>query len=157
MVHIRRAEMADAAEISALILGEASHITLRPDGAGAEAILASMQVPAIEAHLASSRFSYWVSCEGNHINGVIGLRDGAHLYHMFVPTRLHRNGIASRLWRQLLVAQAAKSDSTPITVNASPFAIPVYKSLGFEPTGERVETNGVAFIPMQFTFSISTP
>ncbi|MEZ5705759.1 MAG: GNAT family N-acetyltransferase [Burkholderiaceae bacterium] len=149
MLQIRRAEPADASAMSLLMLGERSHITLRPDGEGAQAILASMQTPAIQVNLASPRFAYWVASLEDHLCGVLGMRDGQHLHHLFVPTAMHRRGIARSLWAHALAALPHSSD-IEITVNASPYAVPAYERLGFRATGARTETHGVAFIPMHF-------
>ena len=152
MLQIRRADPADAPAMSALMLGERSHITLRPDGEGAQAILASMQTPALQANLASPRFAYWVASLEDRLCGVLGIRDGQHLYHLFVPTAHHRRGIARQLWLHAL-ATLPHSSNTHITVNASPFALPAYERLGFQAMGARTEIHGVAFIPMQYTLS----
>ncbi len=87
---IRPAVPNDAAAISALILGEARHITLEPDGRGAEAMQDT--------------------CAGERR-----------------PER--------------------------ITVNASLCGAPAHEHLGFLATGPRVETKGIAFVPMVFSFS----
>lgn len=34
------------------------------------------------------------------------------------------------------------------TVNSTPYAQPVYERFGFVATGPRVETKGIAFVPM---------
>jgi GNAT superfamily N-acetyltransferase len=151
-LHIRRAEPADAEAMSALMLGERLHITLRPDGEGAQAVLASMDTSSVQANLASARFAYWLAILDDRLCGVLGMRDGTHLYHLFVPSALHRQGIARRLWLHML-STSTHGGSAPITVNASPFAVPAYEALGFRATGVRTEANGVAFIPMHFPVS----
>lgn len=152
MVLIRPAVAHDAPAISALILGESHHVTLAPDGRGADAILDSMREPAIATNLASPRFAYWVGAEGESLQGVISLRDGRHLYHMFVPTRLHRQGVGRQLWQYLLATLNPEHSTQGITVNASDCGVPAYQRLGFVATGPRTETKGVAFVPMVFLF-----
>jgi predicted N-acetyltransferase YhbS len=153
MLQIRLAQASDTAAISSLMLGQAQHITLRPDGLGAKEILESMREPAIANNLSSLRFTYWVACDDNHVQGVISLRDGRHLYQLFVPTSLHRQGIARRLWQHLLLSLPSAAAPASITVNASLLAAPAYERFGFVTTGARTETKGIAFVPMIFTLS----
>ncbi|AOW15489.1 hypothetical protein LPB072_08290 [Hydrogenophaga crassostreae] len=90
------------------------------------------------------------------MQGVISLRDGSHLYQMFVPSDLHGQGIGRQLWQHLLTTLADKPHTEAITVKASTGAVPVYQRFGFAATGVRTESNGVAYVPMIFNFSTST-
>lgn len=155
-MQIRPAVAEDAPTISALMLGEAHHVTLQPDGQGAETILDSMREPAVAANMASDRFAYWVAVQDSMVQGVISLRDGKHLYQMFVSSDQHGRGIGRQLWQYLLMSLADKPHTKAITVNASAHAVPVYQRFGFAATGVRTETHGVAFFPMIFNFSTST-
>jgi GNAT superfamily N-acetyltransferase len=155
-VGIRSAAPSDAAAISALLLGESRHITLDPTGLGAEPVLNAMRAPAIESNLVNAQFQYWVAEEDEALQGVLGLRDGKHLYQLFVPTPLHRHGIARRLWTHTLKQARLAEAATQITVRASPYGLTAYERLGFVPTGPRVEMNGVAFIPMAFPLSLTS-
>lgn len=149
---IRTAAVEDAAAISGLMLGEAHRITLRPDGRGAEAILASMREPAVLANIASDRFTWWIAERNGAAQGLISLRDNAHLYQMFVMSALHGQGIGRRLWLHLLSTMTPTHLPKTITVNASAFGAPFYRKLGFVATGPRIETCGIAFVPMSFDF-----
>ena len=151
-MNIRRAVPSDAARMSELILAQAPLITLEPDGKGADAVLASMQTSALEENIASTRFSYWVAETHGNIQGTIGLRDGRHLYQLFVRRDLHRTGIGKRLWQHMLDTLGADAPAC-ITVNASPYGLPAYERLGFMATGPRTEINGIAFIPMSFSLT----
>lgn len=151
-VVIRPAVAGDARSISGLMLGEAHLITLRPDGRGAEAILASMREPAVSSNIASDRFTYWVAERDSALQGVISLRDSAHLYQMFVMSALHGQGIGRRLWQHLLSTLTPTPLPKTITVNASAVGALFYRKLGFVATGPRIENSGVAFVPMTFDF-----
>ena len=156
-VQIRSAVAGDALNISTLMLGEARHITLHPDGRGAQSVLDSMRETAILANIASPRFSYWIAEHASTLQGVISLRDGTHLYQMFVPTKLHGRGIGRQLWQYLLDRLIEKAHAEPMTVRASDYAVPIYQRFGFAASGDRTETSGVAFTPMIFRFPISKP
>ncbi len=135
------------------MLGEAPLITLRPDAKGAELVLASMKADAIEANMEGGHFVYWVHASQqtpDAISGLIGLRNGTHLYQLFVARPHHRKGIGRRLWNHMCAHWPERwPQPEHITVNASPFGLAAYEAYGFQPTGPRKETNGVAFIPMR--------
>lgn len=37
-----------------------------------------------------------------------------------------------------------------LTLNSSPYGLPFYLAIGFEPTGEEREINGIRFTPMRY-------
>ncbi len=149
---VRRATAHDATDMESLLLAEAPHITLSTDGAGAEPVFASMRADALARNMESGRFCYWVFTEptDHALRGLIGLREGTHLYQLFVRSGWHRQGIGRTLWLYMLSDWPSQwSRPEHITVNASPYGLPAYKALGFVPTGPRAETNGIAFVPMR--------
>ncbi len=82
--------------------------------------------------------------------GVIaGRAQNSHIALFFVDGAHHRRGIGRRLFDVLLQGCAAKR----ITVNASPYAVPVYRRLGFVPTGGEQVTNGLRYTPMQYSIT----
>ena len=58
-----------------------------------------------------------------------------------------------RLWAHVRAAAAAddSGDIAEITVNASPYALAIYRRWGFLPDGERREHEGLTDIPMRWT------
>lgn len=104
--------------------------------------------------MVGGRFGYWiqeeVSGEQPVLQGLIGLRDGQHLHHLFVRKDLHRQGIARALW---LYAMGHWPSGWPvpsfITVNASLYGLPAYQALGFEPVGPQSKIDGISFVPMK--------
>ncbi len=78
--------------------------------------------------------------------GVIATRsEGSHIALFFVKGRYHRHGIGKKLFS---VAQE-NCTSEKMTVNSSPFAIPVYEKLGFLKIGEEQTVSGIRFTPME--------
>jgi GNAT superfamily N-acetyltransferase len=144
---IRRAEVADAPAISALIAGLAHHFTLHPDGRGAERFFAGVTPEAIAGCIGDPTIDYRVAEAEGVLVGAASLRDGAHLYHLFVAGTHHGHGLGRRLWETL--RDAAPDPRGAFTVNASPNALPVYAAFGFAPTGARSEANGIAYVPMR--------
>lgn len=79
--------------------------------------------------------------------GVIATRnEGAHIALFFVDGKYQRKGIGRRLFNSLLENNAVSK----LTVNSSPFAIPVYHKLGFCDTDKEQTVNGLRFTPMVY-------
>jgi GNAT superfamily N-acetyltransferase len=146
---LRPALVADAPAIVALIDDLMPFLTLHPDGAGAEKFIEHCRQPAIERYLSDPRYAYQLAHIDGELAGVVAMRDNTHLFHMFVPRALHRRGMARRLWQAARDAALAKGDVTTFTLNSSVYALPLYASLGFVPSGPRVEEGGIAFVPMR--------
>ncbi len=97
-----------------------------------------------ESYLAKLRWYGAFAPEG--LVGVLATRSGgAHIALFFVEGKRHRQGIGKRLF------QAAEADnhSERMTVNSSPYAVPVYHRLGFRDTDAEQVVNGLRFTPME--------
>lgn len=92
----------------------------------------------------------WVAVTGEGGEGVPGEvigyaeRAGTHLLLLFVHPDRQRRGIA----RALLDAATDGLSGVPLTVNASPYARPVYAHLGFVATGPAFTRGGLTATPM---------
>ncbi|HEX9880383.1 MAG TPA: GNAT family N-acetyltransferase [Candidatus Binatia bacterium] len=150
---IRKALPSDAAQISALISGLAHYFTLEPGGKGAGQFLASVSVGAIARYISSPAFNYLAAFVGDRLAGVVAVREGRHLFHLFVAPEFHRRGIARTLWRRARADALSERSPGVFTVNSTPFAVPVYERFGFRATGSRTEANGIAFVPMELELS----
>jgi GNAT superfamily N-acetyltransferase len=85
--------------------------------------------------------------EDGTVVGVIALRnEGSHISLFFVDGRQHRKGIGRKLFQAALQNNAAET----ITVNSSPYAVEVYRRLGFIETDKEQLTNGLRYIPMVY-------
>ena len=122
---------------------------LDPTGAGAEKFLESVSEQAECEYLASRRYSYLVAEQNGEMVGFIAMRDGTHLFHLFVDIAHQGQGIARALW-SLASKRASKAVRvSEFTVNASLNAVPVYVAFGFEPVGASVQAHGITFQPMR--------
>ena len=84
--------------------------------------------------------------EGDNLLGVIATRsEGTHIALFFVDGKYHRQGIGKKLFKTVL----DNNTSNKITVNSSPYAIPVYHKLGFCDTNKEQVINGLIFTPME--------
>lgn len=77
--------------------------------------------------------------------GVIATRNsGAHIALFFVDGAYQRQGIGRALFERACKDNPGKT----MTVNSSPYAVPVYHRLGFTDTDAEQVTNGLRYTPM---------
>jgi predicted GNAT family N-acyltransferase len=70
----------------------------------------------------------------------------------FTKKSHHRRGIARAIFHHLLQDVLNENPSLEaITLNASPYGIPFYLSIGFVPLSEEQEIDGIRFTPMKYT------
>ncbi|WP_332939868.1 GNAT family N-acetyltransferase [Lysobacter sp. CCNWLW3] len=142
---VRPAHASDADEISGLITGWAHHYLEDPAPPEAGPFLATLTPSATAERIESPSFRYYVAEGTTGLCGVIALRERSPLYHLFVRSDSHGQGIARALWEQ------ARSDSGSQTfvVNSSLPAIPVYERFGFVAKAEPQTKNGLVYVPME--------
>lgn len=88
---------------------------------------------------------YGAFIRGNLV-GVLATRNaGSHIALFFVDAKYHRQGIGKQLYQAARIA----NHSGVMTVNSSPYAVPVYRKLGFKNTGSEQVVNGLRFTPME--------
>lgn len=147
-LRLRDATPDDAEAIAALVLSLSGPFFVHPDRAGAEPFLASIGADAQRERLQSSRFRWRLAEQGGQLAALAALRDGSHMFHLFVAPAHQRQGLARRLWHDLREAALADGRPERFTVNASLNAQPVYARFGFQPQGEVQQMHGIAFQPM---------
>lgn len=90
---------------------------------------------------------YYGAFDGTKLIGEIAIRpDKRHICFFFVDGNYHRLGIGTRMFRHL----PAETLNESITLNSSPYGLPFYHAIGFEPAGEEQTVNGILFTPMIF-------
>ena len=94
--------------------------------------------------------TFWGAFEDDYLVGVIAFRGLTHISLLFVDGEYHRRGIGTALLKTA-VSDNKKLDPefNTITVNSSPYAVPFYTALGFKPTDEMLEEDGIKFMPMK--------
>ncbi len=81
------------------------------------------------------------------IVGVIATRNnGKHISLFFVNSAFHNKGIGRKLFD--IIKKNCPGEA--ITVNSSPYAVPIYKRLGFVETDTEQIADGIRFTPMIF-------
>ncbi len=95
---------------------------------------------------AVSTLTFYGALENGVILGVIAMRANSHITLFFVDAAQQGRGVGRALF------EAAKSScrAERMTVNSSPYAVEIYRHLGFLPiSGEKVQ-DGIRYTPLQF-------
>ena len=103
----------------------------------------------ITGKMASGEFHLWSAFENEKIVGVIAIKPPLHISLLFVDKQYHRRGIARKLFETVINDKSIAGEHTAVTVNSSPYAVEIYRRLGFEPTDTEQTVNGIRFIPMK--------
>lgn len=93
-----------------------------------------------------SRMNFYGAFAGNELVGVLAMRKPQHIGLFFVAEEYHRRQIG----RQLFEAMRRDYEKQVFTVNSSPYAVEVYRRLGFAPTNTEQVKNGIRYTPMCF-------
>lgn len=89
--------------------------------------------------------------ESKQLIGIIATRSsGSHIALFFVDGKYQRKGIGRLLFDRILPDVPGKT----LTVNSSPFAVPIYHRLGFVDTETEQITNGLRYTPMEYRISV---
>lgn len=151
-MQIVRARYVDAEAISDLIRGLAYSFIMHPADSRAGEFLKAIEPEAIRTYLTSENIQYFAGVVDTQIAGVVALRDGSHLFHLFVAQSYQGQGLARKLWEHAKQVARSVPNTSRITVNSSLSAVPMYERFGFIKTGCKVEANGIAFVPMAIRF-----
>lgn len=94
----------------------------------------------------------YAAFDNGKIIGLIGMRENkTHINLVFVKKEYHRKGIATGIFRYLLSDLRRENPAlSEITLNSSPYGLPFYLRLGFEPQSEELEEDGIRYTPMKF-------
>lgn len=71
--------------------------------------------------------------------------EGTHISLFFADGKYHRQGIGRRLFQ----AVRSVKHSNKMTVNSSPYAVPIHQRLGFRDTDTEQAANGMRFTPTE--------
>jgi len=90
----------------------------------------------------------WACYQNGEILGIIATSDISHISHLFVDKKHHKKGIARHMFDFVLEKIKQHGGITQITVNSSPYAVKIYKKLGFIETDKQQEKDGIVYTPM---------
>ncbi len=95
-------------------------------------------------------YQVMVALYENTIIGMIGLRNNTHISLLFVDPSFHRRGVGRRLIEFARHYLLTEYGADQMTVNASPYGIKFYETLGFRATGVEATSEGIRYTPMIF-------
>jgi GNAT superfamily N-acetyltransferase len=147
---IRLAREADAHAIGVLVRRVTRQDVLPDQPAAAAAhLMQTMSARNERARIREGK-RYHVAEIGGRIVGVVATRDDSHVFRLFVARRWRGLGIARRLLARAVADCRRRAGMRAITLNASAFAIPAYRRLGFVSKGRLIPRGpaGVVAMPM---------
>jgi len=89
---------------------------------------------------------YGTFIDGKIISVIATRNNRNHIALFFVDGKMHRQGIGRRMFEEVL----KNSTADKITVHSSPYAVEVYRCLGFIPTDTEQLTDGIRYTPMTY-------
>lgn len=147
---IRGARVEDADAIGALTIALTRRwIAADCSEAGLRHLLGWMAPARVRERLQAGHVCFVAESAGE-IVGVATIRPPRHLYQLFVAESQQRRGLARRLWEAARARAIAIEGPGPVTVNASRYALPVYRRLGFVADGPERMEHGFPSTPMRF-------
>jgi len=80
--------------------------------------------------------------------GVVSISTNNHVSCVFIDKDYHRNGIATILFKRI-ISELKENQVEKISLNASPYALPFYHSIGFKDLDVQQDFHGMLYTPMQ--------
>ena len=116
---------------------------------GIEEFKASIAPAYFLPRVKRGEYRLWGAYDNDFLAGVIATRAPMHISLLFVDRQYHRRGLARALLQAALEDAATRTAPRAITVNSSPYAVEIYRHMGFVPTEMEQTRNGLRFTPMQ--------
>ncbi len=107
---------------------------------GVETFLAFIRDPE-----KNNQLTFHGAFDGDTVIGVIAICDKSHISLFFVDAVWQNRGVG----RALFAAARKALGADAITVNSSPYAVEIYRKLGFLPLGPEQIIDGIRFTPMR--------
>lgn len=100
--------------------------------------------------ISNNRIKVYCCYDKDDLVGILAVQDITHISLLFVKKSHHRRGIAKELLKRAIKDIKIKNPNVEIlTVNSSPYAVEIYRRLGFNPTDNMQEKDGIVFMPMK--------
>lgn len=106
--------------------------------------------PSILQQFHENAMQFWGCFLNGAVIGLIAKRGESHISLLFVDKRYQKQGIATALFHTLLEHCKTVASVPKITVNSSPYAVKIYRKLGFTATDVEKTADGIRFTPMSF-------
>jgi GNAT superfamily N-acetyltransferase len=148
-IESRIAEVGDAERIAALIRELAAKFILCDFSAEEKSRFLSDHTSMAVVDRIRTCFRYRIAEFDGELVAVIGVRDWAHLSHLFVAEAFQGQGLGRALWEQAKAECLERGNPGTFTVKSAKIAVPVYERFGFVATGSVQDMGGVQFVPMK--------
>ena len=103
---------------------------------------------AIHSHEYTSQLKIYGAFYHEEIVGVLATRNsGSHIALFFVEDQYHKMGIGKQLMEEAL----KNCQTNKMTVNSSPYAVKIYRALGFVEVDTEQISDGIRYIPMSYS------
>jgi putative acetyltransferase len=155
---VRRARPDDAATAAALIHASfLRHVAPDWESHAAVAFLASVSADSLAPRIERAAFA-GVAEIGADIVGFILIEKPDAMDMLFVAPDLVGSGIGRTLWDAARIRlEAAYPEARTIELNASPYAEPAYRAMGFHPISARFSHGGCVATRMAYRFGDCEP
>ena len=100
----------------------------------------------LDGRQGSELLNWYGAFDGGELIGTLAMRENQHISLFFVKAEQQGKGFGRLLFERMKNDYETKK----ITVNSSPYAVPIYKKLGFVPTSPEQTADGIRFTPMKF-------
>jgi len=144
-IYIRTANQQDSENITGLVKSLAHYYLQDAKSALPSWFANTITIGAFTDRMIDPQYSNYVYQLGSSILGYILIKDGNHLYHLFVLEQYQNQGIARQLWEYTMTQHLAQK----YTLRSSMFAVPFYKKLGLVESGAIGHKDGISYQPMQ--------
>ncbi len=150
-MNIRDLEISDVEEVIALVWSVFDEFEA-PDYSeeGLAEFRRSINVVTITERMENGELVMKGCFDQDILTGIIAVRNRNHISLLFVHKDFHRRGIARRLFESVVEDCRRDHKMDRITVNSSPYAVEVYRHLGFREMGPEQVVNGIRFTPMVY-------
>ncbi len=149
-LHIRPALKAEAEPVIALVLRSFDDF-IAPDytAEGVKRFHTDVTVASLVEAIEKGEIVL-LALKDSDIAGVVKVRDETHISWLYVSEAFMSQGIGRQLpYAAVQEIKARHLDTTAITLNASPYGLPIYSKLGFDIAGDEISDNGMRMTPMQ--------
>lgn len=117
---------------------------------GVETFRTFVQPDEIASMMKAGEMRIWGAFMGGSLRGVFAEKGTGHISLFFVQKEFQGQGIGRALFDHYENA-CRGAGVLRITVNSSPYAAPIYRKLGFADTDIEQVTNGIRYIPLNYT------
>jgi predicted N-acetyltransferase YhbS len=144
---IRKAETSDIDKVAEIVRGLSHYYMENGQNELPEWFRATLTDSAFSRRFSDCDYFNFVAEIDGAVVGYISVKSGFHLYHLFVASGFHNQGIAKRLWQHCVCHLKIEQ----CTVRSSLFAVPVYYQFGFRVSGSSAFKDGIGFQPMVYS------